>query len=83
MSCIAAKVFSSIQWVEIAREKEFAVAAFNQENERFVIDIASLAIPNTNEVYHFYRAQIAYLYIGEAPTTVLLEYFHYADVFSL
>lgn len=79
----AAKVFFITRQVELARKKKFTTTALGPEDETFVIYVASLVVSNINQTYLFYKAQIALLKVDKAPTTISLEYFDFADVFSL
>lgn len=56
---IAMKNFFTIRLIELVRKKKCAIVTLNLEDEIFVINIASLAIFNTNAIHPFHKAQIA------------------------
>ena len=69
--------------VKLVGKKEFAAAAFDPEQETFVVHIVSLENPSQkSNVHTFCRAQIAALVANEAPTLIPTEYSDFADVFS-
>lgn len=60
-------------------KKKFVAAAFDPENEIFVVYVMFFAI--SNEIHPFYIAQIALLNIDEAIIIIPPKYFDFVDIF--
>ncbi len=75
-------IFSTTKQVELIRKKEFAVAAFDLEDETFVVHVAAFSIDSGDGVYPSKSGWIAYLKVDEALSEVLGEYADFANVFS-
>lgn len=57
------------------------MTAFGLENEVFVVHIVFFA--SSNNIHLSHKLQIASLKADEAPTTILLAYSNFANIFSL
>lgn len=68
--------------IELIDQKEFAVASLGKDDKVFVVHMASLVISTEMTIHPFWIAQIASLITDEAPVTVPIEYFDFADIFS-
>lgn len=77
---IAAKAFFTIKHIELIKKKEFVVAVFDSKNKTFIVYIASFT--NFDNDHPSCKAQIAWLKVDKAPTTIWPEYSNFANVFS-
>ncbi len=66
--------------IELIRKKEFATAVFDPEDEAFVVHITAIG-PDSN-IYSSHKAQIAFLKVTQALTSILSKYTDFANVFS-
>lgn len=66
--------------MELIAKKEFVATAFDLKDKIFRVHAAFLA--SSNDIHLFCKVQIASLKVNEAFTTVFLEYFDFADIFS-
>lgn len=80
----AAKALPSIKRVESVGKKEFTTVTLVPEDKAFIVYIIVyiVCLVNPNNVHPPCRAQIVFLMANKAPTTILLEYSDYADIFS-
>lgn len=79
---IAAKVFFITKQIQFIEKKKFAVVALDSEDEILESHVAPPTISNANKIHLFYEAQIVFLQLDEATTTVSPEYFDFIDIFS-
>ena len=78
------EAFPTTKRVKLVGKKEFAATALDLGYETFVVHVTSLESPSQEgDVHPSCRAQIAALVANEAPTSILIEYSDFADVFSL
>lgn len=68
------------QTVEIVDKKEFAATALNEDDETFVVHIATTSVKTASNVYLSWQAQIMSLKVKEI--TIFLEYTDYTNIFS-
>lgn len=75
------KAFFTIRRLELVDKKEFVVTTLNSNDEIFIIYIISLASFNLN-IHLSYKTYIALLNANKMPTTILLKYTKFVDIFS-
>ena len=70
----------TISRVKLIKTKNFIAAAFDPDNEVFVVHIAFIS--QDLDIYPFQRALIAFLKIDKTVTSVLCKYTDFAYIFS-
>lgn len=67
--------------MELIGKKEYTALVLNPEDKTFIVYVASFA--NSDDVHPFRRISRAALRVNKTPTTVLSEFFNFADIFFL
>ncbi len=81
-SYITGNVLPITRRVEFIEKKEFAVAAFDQKHETFIVRIAALSSDSGNDLHPLKRAEIPHLKADKALTENSSKYADFVNIFS-